>query len=86
MFFLRCLRRILFLAFLLMGKLSENDLRYNVISMMPKNRNGVVNLRTRTAKFVLTVIEIDNLWMKVLYKYYKNLLGETCVSFEHSIM
>lgn len=54
--------------------------------MMPKNRNGVVNLRTRTAKFVLTVIEIDNLWMKVLYKYHKNLLGETCVSFEHSIM
>jgi hypothetical protein len=69
-----------------MGKISQNDLRYNIVSTVPKIRNGVVTLRTKFGNFVLTVLEIDNLWMKVLYKYHTNILGERCVSFEHCIM
>jgi hypothetical protein len=73
---------MVFLIFHIMGKLLQTDERYHIISTIPKNTNGLVNLRTRTSNFVLTLLEIDNKLMKVLYKYHYNILGEMCVSFE----
>jgi hypothetical protein len=46
----------------------------------------MVMLRTRVGNFVLTILEIDKMLVKVLYKYNTNILGETCVSFEHTIL
>jgi len=75
-----------FLLHKIMGKILQNDLRYGLLSRLPRNKDGIVKIRTKSFKFVLTVLQIDNLLMKVLFKYHKNLLGETCVSFEHSVM
>ena len=71
-----------------MGKLLQTDERYAVLNTLPKNNNGVVEFRNKHVRtnYTLTVLEIDNILVKVLYTYYQNLLGERCVRFEHTLI
>lgn len=69
-----------------MGKLLQNDFRYMMLMHLPKNNNGVVNFNSTEAMYMLTVLQIDNLHVRVLYKYYRNILGETCVTFNEFVL
>ena len=71
-----------------MGKLHLNDYRYNVLSKLPKNRNGTVRFKNKktNVRYLLTVVNLDGLYVRVLYKYYKNMLGELCVSFDEFML
>ena len=69
-----------------MAKLKQNDLRYDVLARIPRVTDGQVRLRTVSGNFLLALLQIDTILIKVLYKYNTNILGEMCVSFEHSIV
>ena len=69
-----------------MAKLKQNDLRYDVLARIPRVTDGQVRLRTISGNFLLALIQIDTILIKVLYKYNTNILGEMCVSFEHSVV
>jgi hypothetical protein len=69
-----------------MGRLLQTDFRYSVLMHLPKNNNGVVNFNSAAAKYMLTVLQIDDFHVRVLYKYYKNMLGETCVTFHEFVL
>ena len=71
-----------------MGKLCQNDYRYMMLMNLPKNNNGIVTFPKGSGKvnYMLTVLEIENVHVRVLYKYYKNMLGETCVTFSEFVL
>jgi len=69
-----------------MAKLKQNDLRYDVLARIPRVTDGQVRLRTNSGNFLLALVQIDTILLKVLYKYNTNILGEMCVSFEHSVV
>ena len=69
-----------------MAKLKQNDLRYDVLARIPRVTDGQVRLRTISGNFLLALVQIDTILIKVLYKYNTNILGELCVSFEHSVV
>ena len=70
-----------------MGKIPTDDYRYDILNDIPKNENGMVLFRKFDAfNFMMVLLEIEDNFVRVLYKYHKNILGEMCVSFDHCVV
>jgi hypothetical protein len=71
-----------------MGKIRQTDSRYIMLMQLPKNDNGIVTFpkRENKVKYMLTLLQFDDILVRVMYKYYKNMLGETCVTFNEFIL